>query len=109
MAYVPGDYKVICDRCGFERLASECRMTWEGWFVCADNCWEPKHEQFSPPKPLGEKQSVPVLRKETSYNMIDLDVGGPVDDETFEVTPTATDPEDGYFLTPDTYITGDDL
>ena len=109
MAYVPGDYKVICDRCGFERLASKCRMTWDNWFVCADTCWEPKHEQFKPPKPLGEKQSVPVLRDESSYNMIELDEGGAVDDETLEVTPTATEPEDGYFLTPETYITASDL
>lgn len=109
MPYVLGDYKVICDRCGFERLASECRMTWDNWFVCADTCWEPKHEQFTPPKPLGEKQSVPVLRDEDSYNMVDLGAGGAVDDETLEVTPTSTEAEDGYFLTPETYITPGDL
>jgi len=102
MSYKPGDYKAICDQCGFARLASECRMTWNGWFVCADTCWEPKHEQFTPPKPLGEKQSVPVLRKESSLNFIDS-----VDSETLEPTVTPTDPEDGYFVT--TPITGDDL
>ena len=104
MSYKPGDYKVICDQCGFERYASECRMTWDGWFVCADTCWEPKHEQFTPPKPLGEKQSVPVLRKESSLNMVSS-----VDSENLEATVTSTNPENGYFLTPETRITGDDL
>jgi len=102
MSYKPGDYKVICDRCGFARLASDCRMTWDGWFVCADTCWEPKHEQFTPPKPLGEKQSVPVLRKEEPLNFIIS-----VDDETLESDVTPIDPEEGYFIT--TPITGDDL
>jgi len=107
MAYKSGDYKVICDRCGFERYASECRMTWDNLFVCADTCWEPKHEQFTPPKPYGEKQSVPVLRKESTLNTLDMDETEPVDDETLVPTLDPTDPEDGYFLTED--ITADDL
>lgn len=102
MSYVPGDYSVICDRCGFRRLASECQMTWDNWFVCADTCWEPKHEQFNPPKPLGESQSVPVLRKESSLNFL-----GSVNEETLVATVTPTAPTDGYFIT--TPITGDDL
>ena len=102
MTYIPGDYKVICDSCGFERLASECRMTWDNWFVCADTCWEPKHPQYTPPKPYGEKQSVPVLRKEDSLNMVDS-----VNSETLVASTTSADPEDGYFIT--TPITGDDL
>jgi hypothetical protein len=94
MSYKPGDYKVICDRCGFERFASDCRLTWDGWFVCGDTCWEAKHEQFTPPKPLGEKQSVPIRRAEDVYNF---------------VKEGATAPEDGYFITSETYISGDDL
>ena len=39
-------------------------MTWDKLFVCADTCWEEKHPQFTDPKPLGEKQSVPVHRSE---------------------------------------------
>lgn len=101
MVYVPGDYKVICDRCGFERLASECKMTWDNWFVCADTCWEAQHEQFRPPKPLGEKQSVPVLRKESAYNFVDVDATPEVE------STTSTEINDGYFIT--TPITGDDL
>jgi hypothetical protein len=102
MTYVPGDYLVICEQCGFTRRASECRMTWNNLLVCADTCWEPKHEQFNPPKPLGESQSVPVLRKEESLNFITS-----IDDETLEATVTPTSPNDGYFIT--TPITRDDL
>lgn len=102
MAYKPGDYLVTCDQCGFQRYASECRMTWNSLFVCADTCWEPKHEHFTPPKPLGEKQSVPVMRKEDSYNF-----SSSVNESNLEATTTSTTPNDGYFIT--TPITGDDL
>lgn len=71
MAYVVGDYLVICDRCGFQRLASECRMTWDNLFVCADTCFEEKHPQYTEPKPLGEKQNVPVHRPKQDENFID--------------------------------------
>lgn len=102
MSYKPGDYLVICDQCGFKRFASECQMTWNNFFVCADTCWEPKHEQFTPPKPLGEKQSVPVLRQEDSLNFV-----SDVDTSSLESITTLTVPNDGYFIT--TPITGDDL
>ena len=71
MTYKPGDYLVICDRCGFQSYASECRMTWDKLFVCADTCWEEKHPHYSDPKPLGEKQSVPVHRPEPDEVFID--------------------------------------
>ena len=64
MSYKPGDYLVICDQCGFKRFASDCRMTWNKLFVCSDTCWEEKHPQYTDPKPLGEKQNVPVRRSE---------------------------------------------
>ena len=101
MVYKPGDYLVICDQCGFQRYASECRMTWNNLFVCSDTCWEPKHEQFTPPKPLGEKQSVPVRRVEDELEFIDSV------DSSLEATTTSSAPADGYFLT--TPVTGDDL
>ncbi len=72
MIYKAGDYLVICDQCGFQRYASECRMSWDGLFVCADTCWEEKHPHYTEPKPLGEKQKVPVYRPEVSENFVDL-------------------------------------
>jgi hypothetical protein len=76
MAYRPGDHFVICDRCGFRRYASDCRMTWDNFFVCADTCWEPKHEMFSPPKPLNEKQKVSPHRPESEDAFITTPITG---------------------------------
>ena len=78
--YKPGDYLVICDQCGFQRYASECRMTWDNLFVCADTCWEEKHPHYSDPKPLGESQKVPVHRPELINNFISLENSITADD-----------------------------
>jgi len=64
MAYHPGDHYVICDQCGFRRLASECRMQWDGLFVCADTCYDEKHPQHKEPTGLHEKQTVKIKRPE---------------------------------------------
>ena len=101
MPFKVGDYLVICDRCGFQRHASECKMTWDNLFVCADTCWEPKHPQFTPPKPLGEKQSVPIRRDVPDYNFITSV------DTSLTATVTTTVPTDGYVIS--TPITADDL
>lgn len=45
MAYIPGEWLVVCDRCGRQKLASACRKTWDNLFVCSDTCWEPRHPQ----------------------------------------------------------------
>ena len=64
MPYKPGDHYVICDICGFRRLASECRMTWNKLFVCADTCWDPKHPQYVEPTGRHERQKVDISRPE---------------------------------------------
>lgn len=43
--YIPGDWWVICERCGFRYRKSEMRKEWTGLLVCAKNCWEPRHPQ----------------------------------------------------------------
>ena len=68
--YKAGDYFVICDRCGFKRYASECKKEWNGSFVCADTCYEEKHPHSIPPKPLHEKQKVPIHRPEQADTFI---------------------------------------
>jgi hypothetical protein len=70
MPYKRGDYYVICDQCGFRRYASECRMTWENLFVCADTCYDEKHPQHTEPRGLGENQTVPVHRPEKDPNYV---------------------------------------
>ena len=44
--YVAGQWNCICDRCGFKRKSGDMSKTWEGWMVCTDTCWEPKHPQL---------------------------------------------------------------
>lgn len=39
-----GDHNVVCDYCGYNAKASECRYTWDGFFVHA-HCWEPRQPQ----------------------------------------------------------------
>lgn len=46
MPYRRGDYKVICDRCGFMLYRSQAKKTWDGLIVCS-KCWEPRHPQLS--------------------------------------------------------------
>ena len=64
MSYRSGDYLAICDICGMRGYSSEMRMTWDKLFVYASTCYDPKHEQYTPPKPLGEAQKVPIHRPE---------------------------------------------
>lgn len=59
--YKPGDYNVICDRCGMKRKASSCRMTWDNLFVCADRCWMPRHPQDFV-ESVEDDQTVPIAR-----------------------------------------------
>jgi hypothetical protein len=47
MVYLSGNHFVICDRCGFKKLRTECRKEWTGLLVCSDTCWEPKHPQLT--------------------------------------------------------------
>lgn len=65
--YKKGDWNVICDRCGYERKASECRPTWEGYFVCEDTCWEPRQPQDFV-RGVPDKQSVPIPRPERAWS-----------------------------------------
>ena len=62
--YKLGDYLVICDQCGFTRYASECRLTWQNLFVCADRCWRPRHPQDFVRARI-DRQRVPIARPDT--------------------------------------------
>jgi len=66
--YKPGDWNVICDRCGMKRKASECKEEWTGLFVCSDTCWEPQHPQDFVTG-TAEDVSVPVARPDVAQTM----------------------------------------
>lgn len=63
-----GPYKCICDLCGRKRHASELKMTWDNFFVCADTCWQPRHPQdFVEGK--ADDQTVPIARPDVVQTM----------------------------------------
>ena len=41
--YLPKNWNVICDICGWKIKASESRHRWDGRITCK-KCWEPRHE-----------------------------------------------------------------
>ena len=49
--FIPGDYKMVCDRCGGVYRRSEMREEWTGAWVCLDD-WNPRH-------PLDLIESIP--------------------------------------------------
>jgi len=67
--YIPGDYYVICDRCGFKRRVSTTRREWNGLLVCYPECWEARHPQdFVRAK--RDKQRVPIARPDENISPI---------------------------------------
>lgn len=61
MGYEPGNYWVICDRCGFKRRINTVRKEWNGLLVCFPECWEPRHPQDFV-RAVRDKQRVPIAR-----------------------------------------------
>lgn len=43
--YVAGQWKAVCDRCGFERMSADLRLEWTGLRVCRDTCFEHRNVQ----------------------------------------------------------------
>jgi hypothetical protein len=58
------DYRVICDRTGFKKWRSECRLEWDGKLVWS-KVWRRRQPQDTPivyPTP----QAIPDARPETT-------------------------------------------
>lgn len=62
MTYVAGDFWRVCDRCGFEKRASETFKTWDGLYVCAED-FETRHPQDFV-RGRKDRQNVPGPRPE---------------------------------------------
>jgi len=61
MTYIPGDWKMICDRCGSTFLRSQMAEEWTGLWVCTKGCFQTRHPQdFVESVP--DDPSVPVSR-----------------------------------------------
>lgn len=84
--YKPGDYNVICDECGFKRKASECRKRWDGAFVCADTCWEPRHPQdFVKAKHDRQRVPLPRVDLDSALQTTAVKTAGAKDDTSIDV------------------------
>jgi hypothetical protein len=73
--YVPGEWNVVCMRCGFEHKASELREEWTGMRVC-NKCYEPRHPQTLLRVPK-EQISVPWSSPEPADTFIIVPYIGP--------------------------------
>lgn len=80
-----GDHLAICDFCGFKRLRSEMRMTWENWLVCKATCWEPRHPQDITPPSYVDRQWVEEPRDRQGINNFS---GWFIQDATGSITKT---------------------
>lgn len=80
-----GDHLAICDFCGFKRLRSEMRMTWENWLVCRSTCWEPRHPQDITPPSYVDRQWVAEPRDRRFINNFS---GWFIQDATVSITKT---------------------
>ena len=83
--YIPGDYWIICDRCGFKVRRSNSRKEWTGALVCK-KCWEPRHPQDFV-KAKADKQAVPDPRPDTQTMLATtrVKVAGSEGDSTIDV------------------------
>lgn len=66
------DYRVICDRTGFKKWRSECRLEWDGKLVWS-KVWrrrQPQDTLIVYPTP----QAIPDARPETTDNFINVPV-----------------------------------
>jgi len=88
--YKPGDYNVICDRCGGQYKRSECAIEWNGLLTCLRGCWEERHPQdFVRAKE--DRQAVPIARPDISFEMgtTTLSSSASKDDVSIEVASAA--------------------
>ncbi len=88
--YKPGDYNVICDRCGGQYKRSECAIEWNGLLTCLRGCWEERHPQdFVRAKE--DRQAVPIARPDISFEMATttLSSSASKDDVSIEVDSAA--------------------
>ncbi len=67
--YRPGDFKRVCDVCGFVCYASETYKRWDGMIVCEPD-WEPRHPQDFV-RGRVDRQNVPDPRPDTTPVYLD--------------------------------------
>lgn len=75
--YSPGDYYVICDRCGFKLRRSEARKTWDNLIVCPKDFEERHPQDFV--RGVKDRQAAPDPRPETQDRFVSVNEIQPED------------------------------
>ena len=95
------EYNGICDRCGFKKKSYEVDKTWDGYWVCKDTCWEPRHIlDFY--KTRSDTHTLPFIRDDNA-NPLDMGVSQGLNWTVVLGTGTVT-LQGTYVLNPDTRI-----
>ncbi len=81
MPYYSGDHLIICDRCGFKRLRSTAKLTWQNWLVCYPECWEVRHPQDITPPSRVDRQWVREPRPKRPPTFVGFDGWTEQDDQ----------------------------
>ena len=71
--YIPGDYKMICDRCGSTFRKSEMAEEWTGLWVCTQYCWTERHPQDFVTS-IPDDPSVPVSRPDVIQSVAETEL-----------------------------------
>lgn len=66
--YIKGDWKAICDVCGFLYRASQLKKRWDGYWVCEAD-YETRHPQDFL-RSVRDDQSVPWTRPEPTNTFV---------------------------------------
>jgi len=66
--YIPGNYWMICDRCGTRFRRSQMKEEWTGLWVCKRYCWTVRHPQDFVTS-IPDDPSVPVSRPDVQQTM----------------------------------------
>lgn len=74
MAYIPGDWWMICERTGGKFLRSEMRQEWTGAWV-HKSVWEPRHPQDLI-KSVPDDTSVDPVRMDISQSVGETELDG---------------------------------
>lgn len=76
----PGEWKTVCDTCGFQYPSSEMRKRWDGAIVCRRD-FEIRHPQTFL-KVKSEHLTPPFVRNETQDAFVAVTYSYPLDDPT---------------------------
>jgi hypothetical protein len=76
----PGEWKVVCDVCGFQFPSGDVKKRWDGLIVC-HNDWETRHPQDFL-KVKSETRTPPFVRTEPEPVFREVDYINDVDPAT---------------------------